>query len=40
MKLIKSRRTLRVIVVVTRSCRLRKTHLAAIERLGYLSDGY
>lgn len=40
MRKIKSRRTLRVIIVVTRRCGMRKLALACYEQLGYLSDGY
>ncbi len=40
MSRINSRRYLRVVVVITGKCRMRKTRLAAIERLGYLADGY
>jgi hypothetical protein len=40
MSIIRSRRTLRVIIRVCGPCRLHKIRLAAYERLGYLADGY
>lgn len=36
----KSRRKLRVVIVLARRCRLHGVELAAYERLGYLADGY
>ena len=39
-KRIKSRRQLRIIIVVARRCRLHGVELAGYERLGYLADGY
>jgi hypothetical protein len=39
-KRIKSRRKLRIVVVLARRCRLHGVELVAIERLGFLADGY
>ena len=37
---VRSRRVLKVVVRASGSCRMHKVRLAAIERLGYLTDGY